>query len=139
MNKLLLLPILIAMALAGCSSDKVLVGDPEAFQMQGFKENKLRFSLTVPIENKRHQSFDIVLVDLHLRLNGAYLGHVTNTDTITIEAETSKKYSLPLQLQIKNLLAGAGLLTQSAALNKDAIGLEGFIKIKSGFISKKSE
>lgn len=129
--------LLLVLALVGCASDKVSIGTPESVQMKGFRNNKIQFSLTLPVDNKRHRSFDIVSVDLDLRVQGSYLGKVTNADTLTIAPGLSQRYNLNLQLQIKNLIAGASLLTQAGKLDISAFEMVGHIKVKSGPFTKK--
>lgn len=129
--------LLFVLIIGGCASDKVVIGDPESVQMKGFKNNKLQFSLVLPVDNQRRRAFDIVVVDLDLRVHGSYLGKVTNIDTLTIAPGQSQRYNLQLQLQIKNLLAGASLLSQSGKVDINSFEMEGFIKVKSGLITKK--
>jgi LEA14-like dessication related protein len=127
-------------SLTSCNlSEKVIVGEPESLDFAGFKNNSIKVSTSLPIQNDAAAKLKIKEIHFDVRINGKFLGTVDSEKEIVIPGRSNESYDLEFNLKIKNILLGASTF-YSATQNKNInITFDGFIKTTYLGLPKKIE
>ena len=132
------LHILLLMLFSGCANfNNIEVGKIEDLIFNSFKENTVELSLKVPITNPNNFGFKIKEINLRTSVNDYYLGRVLSDDVIIIPAKSSKIHDLRIKLRITNIIQGITVFFSLLKEEDIEVDLEGYIKFKSVFITRK--
>ena len=129
--------ILLMTFLNSCFTVQELKVDPvQQYDFKGFENNRLKFNITLSIENPNSQNIIISEINLKAYINNVPLGSLEMTDKFIILKKSKHSYEIPLVIQISNVLGSISLLSApSKSLEK--LKFEGFIKVRKGAMIKK--
>ncbi len=125
--------------ITGCKSfDKINIGDIQEVKVDGIAGQTVFLEFKVPIENVSSLNVRITEVDLNVKVNGTFLGKVTNIEKVKIIRKSNEIYSIKLKLKIAGLF---GALNSMKVLNSESgeLNLEGEIKAKIMGFNKRIE
>ena len=118
--------------LTSCFNYKDLeIGNVKSYHFNGFNNNKLDFSIIVPIDNPNKQNIIISDIDLKAYYKNIVLGKIESSEKIVIQKNTARDYEIPVTIKVTNVLAGFSLLTSPSNSIKQ-IKFEGNIQVKKG-------
>ncbi len=124
--------------LTGCSSYKVLtIGDAKEVRFDYFNNGKLGLEVDIPISNTGNVDFKVKKVELSVKLNSFAAGEVINVEKVKIKKKSEQVYTFPVEVEINGLSNSAMILLSIVSQRNLSIEVDGFIKVKYIFISKK--
>lgn len=131
-TKNILLLILSVIILSSCSTFKMVnIGDVDKVDFKGMVNNKISLELHVPVSNPNGYKLKIKSMDMDVSINGNYIGRMKNADQIVIPAKSNEMQVFPVDIHVKNVLAGMSYLYKIR--NSDSFEMEivGAIKVKA--------
>ena len=130
--------IIIVLFFSSCSGfSDVTVGDVQSVSVNGFEDNALAISLSVPVENPTMHRIKISELDAKVYLNGTYLGKVKLSEPFIIEKKTNRSYDLVLKVRVANFLGTAFTMMSMGKGQKVHFRAEGYLLAKSMLLRKK--
>ncbi len=130
--------IFITLFLTGCFSVKpVNVGDVKDYQFKNLTKSGVSIILDIPIENQNNFKFKITNVNIDISIDGNKLGTVTKIKKIVVPAKSNDTYTFELRADFSKLLKGSWSILKSFMKRSVDMHLQGYIKVKAFFISKK--
>ena len=119
---------------SSCNNYKDLVIDEvKSYHFKGFDDNKLVFTLIVPVENPNNRNIVVSEVNLKAYSKNIPLGEVETINKLVFLKHVKQDYEIPVTIRITNLLAGFSLLTNSSNIIKQ-LTFDGYIRVRKGLI-----
>ena len=124
--------ILFSVILSSCSSFKMVnIGNVDKVDFKGMVNNKISLELQVPVSNPNGYKIKIKSMDLDVSINGNYIGKMTSPDQIIIPAKSSEVQTLPVDIYVKNALAGMASFYKLRKAKSFEMEIVGTIKVKA--------
>ncbi|MCB2197268.1 MAG: LEA type 2 family protein [Bacteroidetes bacterium] len=130
--KNILLLILSTIILSSCGAYKMVnIGDVEKVDFKGMVNNKISLELQVPVSNPNGYKLKIKSMDLDVTINGNYIGKMKIANQIIIPAKSSEIQVFPVDIYVKNVLAGMSSLYKIRNASSFEMEIDGTIKVKA--------
>ncbi|QQS49964.1 MAG: LEA type 2 family protein [Bacteroidota bacterium] len=131
------LVVLLAVFMTSCGNfEKISIGDPSEFKLEGFEDNHLKLHIKVPVDNPTHHKIIFSDIDLKVFLNGNYIGKIIMDEGLAIERNVAKEYELPIKIRLANILGAAFIMMNMKQGQKAEIRIEGTITAKSFLVKR---
>ncbi len=125
---------------ASCGNfSKIIVGEVKDFTVNGFEDNALLASVSIPVDNPTNHKITITNIDLKVYMNGQYLGKVNIVKPIVLPSKSYVNYNVDLKVRVANFFGAA--LTLMNLQNGQVINfkMEGSVGARSILIKKNIE
>jgi LEA14-like dessication related protein len=118
---------------------KITVGEIKDFTVNGFEDNALLASVSIPVDNPTHHNITITDIDLKVYMNNQYLGKVNAIEPIVLLSKSNRNYNIDLKVRVANFFGAA--LTLMNLQNGQIIlfRMEGTVSARSMLLKKKFE
>ena len=116
---------------------EIIVGDISSVTFNGFEENALVVTLTVPVDNPTTRKITITDFDTKLFMNDQYLGIVTSKEPVIIKPRTNEIHNVTLDVHLANFFGMALNLMNLQKGQKVLFRLEGRVSARSLLMKRK--
>ena len=132
--------LLFLLLLSSCGNfSKITVGEVKDFTVNGFKDNALLASVSVPVDNPTHHKITITEIDLKVYMNNQYLGKVNTIEPVVLPSKSYGNYDIDLKIRVANFF-GAALTLMSLQKGQVIIfRMEGSVVARSMLMKNKFE
>lgn len=130
--------LLLPFFLSACLTIKeVNVGKIQGVKIEEVTKEGVRLEFQIPIENKNNFKIKIKDVDLKIDINRVSLGEIKKIKKIVIPANSNEVHTFQVEAKISNILMGSLAMIGSMLGGKANVKVNGHIKAKAFFVSKK--
>lgn len=130
--------ILFSSILSGCNSfDKVQIGEIQEVKVNGITGQNIFLEFKVPIENLSKLNIKISEVNIKAKVNGTYIGKVSNIEKMKITKKSNNVYSVKMKLKVAGLFGALNTLKILKNNNSAEVTLDGSIRAKFFGLNKK--
>jgi len=130
-----LLTLLVLTSCKGVTDIEITGAD--GFEYKGMDNNALIFSVNIRMHNPSSLTFRIKEVNLKTVVDGNFLGTLSTTDKIKVQARSDSTYRMTFNLQLSNLLTGASTLYSLSRKEEVSVEIRGYVKARSMLAVKK--
>lgn len=128
----ILILLLSTIILSSCGAYKMVnIGDVDKVDFKGMVNNKISLELQVPVSNPNGYKLKIKSMDLDVSINGNYIGKMKNANQIIIPAKSNEVQVFPVDIYVKNVLAGMSSLYKIRNSSSFEMEIDGTIKVKA--------
>ena len=118
---------------------KITVGEVKDFTVNGFENNALLASVSVPVDNPTHHKITITEMDLKVYMNNQYLGKLNTIEPVVLPSKSYGKYDIDIKIRVANFF-GAALTLMSLQKGQVIIfRMEGSVGARSMLLKKNFE
>jgi LEA14-like dessication related protein len=129
---------LILLLLLSCKGvDDITLTGVDNVNFKGIENNTITFTASVGIHNPSSVSFRVTEVNLKTIVDGNFIGTLTTTTPLKIKAKSDSSYATDFSLEMVNLMSGASTLYSLSRKKQVNIEMQGFVKARSWFKTKK--
>ncbi len=127
------------LALVSCGKyAEITIGDISNINIEGFENNALAVSMSIPIDNPTRHKITITGFDTRVFMNDQYLGKITSSDQpVVIKAKSNSIHEVKLNIQLANLFGMAMNLMNLKKGKRVRLRLEGEVTARSMLIKKR--
>jgi LEA14-like dessication related protein len=119
--------------------DDIQITGVSGFDFRGMENSVANFSADVGVSNPSSVNFKISEVNLKTIVEGNYLGTLTTSDRVKIRARSDSSYHMNFSLTMANMLSGASSLYALTRRKQVRVEMQGFVKTRTWFLTKKVE
>lgn len=111
----------------------------EGFKMRGMENNAITFAADIGVRNPASVGFKVSEINLKTTIDGNFIGTLTSPDRVKIPARSDSTYTMNFSLEIANIITSASSLYNLSRKNQVNVVMQGYVKARSGLITKKVE
>jgi LEA14-like dessication related protein len=116
---------------------EITVGEINGLTINGFEENALVMTLSVPIGNPTLHRITITDFDTRLYMNAQYIGKITSVDAIVLTPRSKMQHDLVLHVRMANFIGTAIGIMNLKKGQKVNFRLEGTVMARTRLMKKK--
>lgn len=125
-------------ALSGCGKvNDISIKGIDGVKLKGIKQNVVLLNLDVEVDNPNTRKISITHIEFKAWLRDRELGKLRVNEHIKLEPCSKKKYTVPVEIELRTMADAFKLFSGSIDDLLDSIEVEGFIKGKSFPVRKK--
>lgn len=118
---------------------KITVGEVKDFTVNGFEDNALLASVSVPVDNPTHHKITITDIDLKVYMNNQYLGKVNTIEPVVLPSKSYGNYNIDLKVRVANFFGAALTLMSLQKGQVIVFRMEGTVGARSMLMKKNFE
>jgi LEA14-like dessication related protein len=103
------------------------------------ENNAVSFTADIGVRNPSSVGFRVREVNLKTTVDGSFIGTLTTPDRVRVPARSDSSYRMNFSLQLAGLAASASTLYSMARKKQVNVAMQGYVKARSGLITKKIE
>jgi hypothetical protein len=111
----------------------------DGFKIRGMENNAVSFAADIGVKNPSSVGFKVREVNLKATVDGNFIGTLTTPDRVRVPARSDSSYHMNFSLQLANLLTGASTLYNISRKKQVNVVMQGYVKARSGLVTKKVE
>jgi LEA14-like dessication related protein len=115
---------------------RITVGEVKDFSVNGFEDNALLASVSVPVDNPTHHKITITDIDLKVYMNNQYLGKVNTIEPVVFPSKSYGNYDIDLKIRVANFFGAALTLISLQKGQVIIFRMEGSVGARSMLMKK---
>jgi LEA14-like dessication related protein len=130
--------LLLLIVLSSCKGiDDIRFTGIDNVEFKGIENNKVNLSADIGVSNPSSVGFRINDVNLKTSIDGIFIGTLTTSQLLKIQAHADTTYRMSFSMELANILTGVSTLYTLSRKKQVTVEMKGYVKARSWFTTKK--
>lgn len=135
--RLFIVALLSIFIFTSCQVKDITVGNIEGISIVEMNKDYIDVDILIPIKNSNNFGFKITKADISLEMSGVSLGKITKFKKVKVAANSNETHKFSVRVKMEDIKQGGIAFLGSLLSNKAGLKMNGYIKARSFFITKK--